>query len=412
MTEFLRASRTFLNEAKRAMIDCSFGEDLCLSAIDGNFFGILVEIILVFYCLVGVGNVVDEKLVPALESLCDRWRMKEDVAGATFLAIGSAAPEIVISVITAIEGGESLQLGVSSIFGSGLMGFLVVPGLCAMIAPESLLIKRGALIRDCVVYYIELALLFAFISDGVVTIFECVMLILVYVVYILWIIYFPKLKRTVFKPCFKHEDEDEGGLHVNDEPDADNLLTTPRTPTTPVETKMGKKVDKVAVFFENFTDRVTAAKISYLVDTIKNVIVKCFTVPVGFLTTYLVPNPTKKNGEFSYIALLTILISFLWIAFYSFVLATIIERWCQIIEEANPDLVGLSALFGITVISWGSAVPDTIQSMAVSRKGLGSMALSNSIGSQIVNVCTCLRVFYSLDWCRSWFALAPFCYHQ
>jgi hypothetical protein len=40
---------------------------------------------------------------PALETLCVRWMVSEDVAGATFMAIGSAAPEIVINMIAVVR---------------------------------------------------------------------------------------------------------------------------------------------------------------------------------------------------------------------------------------------------------------------------------------------------------------------
>ena len=47
--------------------------------------------------------ICDEHMAPALETLCIRWGIREDVAGATFLAFGSAAPEIVINCVTTIK---------------------------------------------------------------------------------------------------------------------------------------------------------------------------------------------------------------------------------------------------------------------------------------------------------------------
>lgn len=39
------------------------------------------------------------------------------------------------------------------------------------------------------------------------------------------------------------------------------------------------------------------------------------------------------------------------------------------------------------LISLGASIADTMQCYIVSRKGYGSMAISNSIGSQILNIC-------------------------
>ena len=36
----------------------------------------------------------------SLETLCVRWNVREDVAGASFMAFGSAAPEIIINAVS------------------------------------------------------------------------------------------------------------------------------------------------------------------------------------------------------------------------------------------------------------------------------------------------------------------------
>ena len=52
-----------------------------------------------------------------MEILCVKLNLKEDVAGASFLAFGASAPEIVISTITTIQGGENVDVGIGSIIG-------------------------------------------------------------------------------------------------------------------------------------------------------------------------------------------------------------------------------------------------------------------------------------------------------
>ena len=41
----------------------------------------------------------------------------------------------------------------------------------------------------------------------------------------------------------------------------------------------------------------------------------------------------------------------------------------------------------MVLISLGASIADVMQCYIVSRKGYGSMAISNSIGSQILNIC-------------------------
>ena len=79
---------------------CKTGlENLCLDDIDGHWWGVVIEIISLVYAFIGVAIVADSHLVPALETLCVRWKISEDVAGASFMAFGSAAPEITINAI-------------------------------------------------------------------------------------------------------------------------------------------------------------------------------------------------------------------------------------------------------------------------------------------------------------------------
>ena len=78
-------------------------ESLCFNLIDDKLWGIGLELLVLIYAFVGVAIVADAHLVPGLETLCVRWSIPEDVAGASFMAFGSAAPEITINAISTIK---------------------------------------------------------------------------------------------------------------------------------------------------------------------------------------------------------------------------------------------------------------------------------------------------------------------
>lgn len=44
-------------------------------------------------------------------------------------------------------------------------------------------------------------------------------------------------------------------------------------------------------------------------------------------------------------------------------------------------------MFRCCSVAIGAEIPDTIQSVTVAKKGYGSMAVSNGLGSQICNIC-------------------------
>lgn len=99
--------------------------------------------------------------------------------------------------------------------------------------------------------------------------------------------------------------------------------------------------------------------------------------PVSVLLYYTVPDCNLPRWERWY--LLTFLSSTLWIALFSYLMVwmvTIISYTLGI-----PDVI-----MGITFLAAGTSVPDCMASLIVARQGLGDMAVSNSIGSNIFDV--------------------------
>ena len=160
-------------------------ENLCLELIDGSWPGIVAEIIIGCVSFVGIAQVADAHLCQGLETLCARWGIPEDVAGASFMALGSAAPEIIINAVSTVKGvvgnkkhaAFSSSLGVSSILGSGMMAFALIPGLCALACDSTLLLTRRPLARDVVAYLISLVALQIVMADGVIVASEAASLL-------------------------------------------------------------------------------------------------------------------------------------------------------------------------------------------------------------------------------------------
>uniref|UniRef100_A0A8C5UIN8 Sodium/calcium exchanger membrane region domain-containing protein n=1 Tax=Malurus cyaneus samueli TaxID=2593467 RepID=A0A8C5UIN8_9PASS len=84
-----------------------------------------------FYAL---AIVCDDFFVPSLEKICERLHLSEDVAGATFMAAGSSAPELFTSVIGVfITKGD---VGVGTIVGSAVFNILCIIGVCGLFAGQ------------------------------------------------------------------------------------------------------------------------------------------------------------------------------------------------------------------------------------------------------------------------------------
>ncbi|CAJ0586428.1 unnamed protein product, partial [Mesorhabditis spiculigera] len=77
--------------------------------------------------------------------------------------------------------------------------------------------------------------------------------------------------------------------------------------------------------------------------------------------------------------------SVLWIAFFSYLMVW----WANTIGET---LAIPTEIMGLTILAAGTSIPDLITSVIVARKGLGDMAVSSSIGSNLFDICVGLPV--------------------
>ena len=94
-------------------------------------------------------------------------------------------------------------------------------------------------------------------------------------------------------------------------------------------------LSKLGKFFAKCMKKSTAKRLADKIEYYFSFISIIFTWPTQKIAHYCIPNHTKPNGEFSYIALVTLILSFVWIAIYSFFLTNVVDRWTSLIEEAN-----------------------------------------------------------------------------
>ncbi|MEQ2265815.1 hypothetical protein XENORESO_013024 [Xenotaenia resolanae] len=77
--------------------------------------------------------------------------------------------------------------------------------------------------------------------------------------------------------------------------------------------------------------------------------------------------------------ILTFLGSIFWISIFSYLMVW----WAHQVGET----IGISEeVMGLTILAAGTSIPDLITSVIVARKGLGDMAVSSSVGSNIFDV--------------------------
>ena len=357
-------------------------ENFCLELIDGSLVGVIVEIFLAIYAFVGIAAVADGYLAVGLEVLVARWRVPEDVAGASFMALGAAAPEIVVNVVSTITGGIAVSgdaeaaaqsLGVSSILGSGITAFTIIPGLCAFSCSEPMEITRRPLARDAIAYALSLGALFYTMRDGSVGKVGSVTLLVLYAIYLGVVVASPWVRREYrVRVC---------GLPPHSSyPKAAEAVSTKELGNGEHATNY---VDAAAA-----EEGATGDGDGDDDDDGDDVEWGPLAVPFKPLMQVIAWTcPECEENEERYP--LTLLSAFIWLAVLSALLSAVVTRWGELLSVPT-------ATMGMLVVAVGAQVPDTIQAMAVARRGHGSMAIAGVTGSQLINVLIGLGVPWSI----------------
>jgi len=417
--------------------------DIPWENVDQHVWGVGLQVFCLFYSFIGLAIVCDEHMVPSLDTLCHRWGIGEDVAGATFMAFGSAAPEMIINVVATIQAQtsdpETTSLGVSAILGSGMIAFSLIPAACGFFATSELYLKRRPLFRDEFFYLTSLGILIYIMYDGVVHPWEAGLLVLNYSIYLTVIVFATRVRQWYWENVLHIQwtkNKPETSVQSSQQDREDPLIMSEEKA---IPSKDDKFVWRERLFEMGFDDfvipfeahewddpklwkhmsvadfdkmginkRGRVAKfrrflnLSYLEDTEcihdgipdfmseehdseeeeESMLGKAFELaaaPLSFLFECTCPD-CGLGQKYENYYLLTFFSALIWVSIFSFLLSSIVERWVA--------LSGLPMVFfGLILVSLGAEIPDTIESVTVARKGYGSMAVSNCQGTQVINIC-------------------------
>ncbi|XP_070769126.1 sodium/potassium/calcium exchanger 3 [Enoplosus armatus] len=450
---------------------------------------VLLHVFCAIYMFHALAIVCDVYFVPSLEKVSENLQLSQDVAGATFMAAGSSAPELFTSLIGVfITKGD---VGVGTIVGSAVFNILVIIGICGIFSGQPISLSWWPLFRDAVFYIVSIVVLILVIYDEKVMWWETIILISMYGIYIIIMKFNTSLSSLVERHCRRAGQPCLGSLRrttaVGSVGDCDNdmvplkpdscvvagqdsgvvmvdemlnlhphqlsfseaslrlLITSHFPPITrlrmagrmvinerqrlirarvgpeeggalgdeglgangPWGRENGMVAEGVAQPLEGERERgkETGGETGGSAQPKEeeeeeedqeegeeeNASFKPFVMPDGwcvrlkwllswplsFLLHCTIPDCNLPRWERWY--LLTFLSSTLWIAIFSYLMVwmvTIISYTLGI-----PEVI-----MGITFLAAGTSVPDCMASLIVARQGMGDMAVSNSIGSNIFDV--------------------------
>ncbi|XP_069090828.1 sodium/potassium/calcium exchanger 3 isoform X1 [Pleurodeles waltl] len=458
---------------------------------------IILHVFCAMYMFYALAIVCDDFFVPSLEKICERLHLSEDVAGATFMAAGSSAPELFTSVIGVfITKGD---VGVGTIVGSAVFNILCIIGVCGLFAGQVVALSSWSLMRDASYYTLSIVALIVFIYDECVSWWESLILVSMYVIYILIMKYNSCIHR-----CFERKAKTAGnmvnGLATN--PEMDDNINCEATVVLLKKANFHRKASVIMVdellsayphqlsFSEaglrimitnHFPPKTRLSMASRMLINERQRLISSrayangesevsikipikhsvengtgpsnsgersvngtrrdedvaeagnetenenednennendeeeeeeeddndgpytpfdlpagkahkakwvLTWPLSFIMYFTVPNCAKPRWEKWF--MVTFAMSTVWIAAYSYVMVwmvTIIGFTLGI-----PDVI-----MGITFLAAGTSVPDCMASLIVARQGMGDMAVSNSIGSNVFDILIGLGLPWALQ---------------
>ncbi|XP_071477467.1 sodium/potassium/calcium exchanger 1-like [Diadema antillarum] len=174
----------------------------------------------VLVLFIAIAIICDDFFVPSLEAISEKLELSEDVAGATFMAAGSSAPELFTSVVgVAFES----DVGVGTIVGSAMFNILIIIALTAALAGKVLHLDWRPLARDSIFYLLSIACYIIFSWDVYITWWEALLLLILYIIYLVLMKFNPKIMAaTDHITC--------GGFCQNDVAPLDEEAAAEQTP--------------------------------------------------------------------------------------------------------------------------------------------------------------------------------------
>ncbi|CAH8488875.1 unnamed protein product [Schistosoma turkestanicum] len=412
---------------------------------------VIIHLVVSIYMFIGLALLCDEYFIPCLERICEVLHLQPDVAGATFMAAGSSAPELATTLVGVFIAKDDIGLG--AVVGSADFNIMLVVSVSALFAKQVIYLNWWPLVRDSAVYLLSIILLALVIYDELVYWYESAIFILVYGLYVLLMYYNPRIdafwrvwcrEHPTFCPRAIHADEEaqiqqqqqHTGVFGHFDIDNKSLLPNPicHEPSTTIKTGYKRfeedddhlfteKTEYMAEKFEIVSGgvidqqpRCDTNTVVTLDDGVETQIRSGDSIESWYDTCFAPLKLPSREGvrgkiRYAFCAFLWPLRGALcltipdvrktrwrqipashWLSFFMSCvwigIFTVVMMW--MITVIGVTLHIPDTIMGLTFIAAGSSVPDAIASVIVVREGEGDMAVSNAVGSNVFDILICM----------------------
>ncbi|XP_041984343.1 sodium/potassium/calcium exchanger Nckx30C isoform X4 [Aricia agestis] len=407
---------------------------------------VLFHVIGMGYMFVALAIVCDEFFVPALDVIIERLAIRDDVAGATFMAAGGSAPELFTSIIGVFVSFD--DVGIGTIVGSAVFNILFVIGACALFSRTTLSLTWWPLFRDCSFYSVSLLVLIYCFRDSHIYWQEALVLFSLYGAYVLFMRWNQPVERALKKLIYKNK---HGNATTSSETSVGTNPPTTAGPSKPAPPAakfrhgllqlMIHTIDpmhdgELGKVDEKATQLHAIASLKVLLEATKPTAGGAGAAAARHTaqakeTPLDLPNGGLADVQLDVIEEIgdldedTTPLDMSWPSgfrkqiTYLLVAPIVFPLWLSLPDTRTPrgkklfpitflgsiiwiaffsylmvwwaNIAGATAhippeVMGLTLLAAGTSVPDLITSVIVARKGFGDMAVSSSVGSNIFDV--------------------------
>lgn len=350
-----------------------------------SLMGILASLLFSF-CSICI--ICDQYLVACVDIAIVEYAVPEEIAGVTLIAIASAAPELILNLVSAFE--DSSDVSTPAILGSAMIAFGFIPPMCVLCTVKSHIELKGwPLIRETLFYSIGLVIFLISIYNRIITLKESLLLTLVYFVYvfIVVIIYYSKwfksgatatsVENTLPLSSMAGNGSNEFIPLLMDDNGDDNAYNETQVNNT------SKAIDSVDSIDAGITDNKFKAVDSFnQCHSINMYMQKYITIPLKLLIKTIMPTLNTSTTTIK-VSIKRVLVVVCFCISYISLLTIIIVSCCEaLVKLINID----ESTIGATLVAIGSEIPDTISSIALARNGYFDAAIAGAVGSQVINI--------------------------
>ncbi|XP_061873842.1 sodium/potassium/calcium exchanger 2 isoform X1 [Colius striatus] len=179
------------------------------------------------------------------------------------------------------------------------------------------------------------------------------------------------LHKIAKKRCQVEDSERQNGAANHEKSAKVEVAVTPPSDSGQLQNGVAHNVEE-----ENEEDEDQPLSLAWP-DTLRKQLTYLLVLPIVF--PLWVSLPDVRNPRSRKFFPITFFGSISWIAFFSYLMVW----WAHQVGET----IGISEeIMGLTILAAGTSIPDLITSVIVARKGLGDMAVSSSVGSNIFDI--------------------------